>query len=178
MRAAWGAGVSRMSDWSIAASRSVSPQKKKSDRKRMQCRGLLLLVVLLPFWFACENQHMGSPMNGDSAKKWHQCGYHVRQKEPTPSAEVRHTTLEVVRAPPDTSSYVAGVERARGRAVRAYADRRAARAEQAACRVQRRRGGSRVAGKAALQTSVWSRGGVLLLRTLTLVFTRHACTLL
>ena len=68
------------------------------------------MVVLLPFWFACENQHMGSPMNGDSAKKWHQCGYHVRQKEPTPSAEVRHTTLEVVRAPPDTSSYVAGVD--------------------------------------------------------------------
>ena len=32
---------------------------------------------------------------------------HVRQKEPAPSAEVRRTTSEVVRAPPDTFSYVA-----------------------------------------------------------------------
>ena len=53
---------------------------------------------------------MGIPMNNDSAKKWHQCGRHVRQKEPAPSAEVRRTTPEVACAPPDTSSYVAGVE--------------------------------------------------------------------
>ena len=46
---------------------------------------------------------MGIPMNNDSAKKWHQCGRHVRQKEPAPSAEVRRTTPEVACAPPDTS---------------------------------------------------------------------------
>ena len=39
----------------------------------------------------------------------------MRQKEPAPSAEVRRKTPEVVRAPPDMSSYVAGVARARGR---------------------------------------------------------------
>ena len=50
-------------------------------------------------------------MNNDSAKKWHQLGRHVRQKEPAPSAEVRRTTPEVVRALPDMSSYVAGVAR-------------------------------------------------------------------
>ena len=60
----------------------------------------------------------------------HQRGLHVRQKEPAPSAEVRRTTPEVVRAPPSTSSYVADVARARGRARL----RRAA--EQAACRVR------------------------------------------
>ena len=75
-----------------------------------------LFAELLAFCFACENQHMGRPMNNDSAKKWWECGRHVRQKEPAPSAEVRFTTPEVVRAPPDASSYVAGVARARGRA--------------------------------------------------------------
>ena len=40
----------------------------------------------------------------------------MRQKEPAPSAEVRRTTPEVACAPPDTSSYVAGVARERGRA--------------------------------------------------------------
>ena len=165
MRAAWGAGVSRMSDWSIAASRSVSPQKKKSDRKRMQCRGLLLLVVLLPFWFACENQHMGSPMNGDSAKKWHQCGYHVRQKEPTPSAEVRHTTLEVVRAPPDTSSYVAGVDARKTK--RSCAPTQSCRASSVPRTATTRRFAR------ARQTRIRSRGGVLLRRTArTLNYTR------
>eukprot|EP00964_Phaeocystis_antarctica_P060533 scaffold36101_cov69-Phaeocystis_antarctica.AAC.1 len=59
---------------------------------------------------------MGIPMNNDSAKKWHQLGLHVRQKQPAPSAEVRRTTPDVVCAPPDTSSYAAGVARARGRA--------------------------------------------------------------
>ena len=44
---------------------------------------------------------MGILMNDDSAKKWHQLGVHVRQKEPAPSAEVRRTTPEVVRAPSD-----------------------------------------------------------------------------
>ena len=58
----------------------------------------------------------GRPMNNDSAKKSWECGRHVRQKEPAPSAEVRRTTPEVVRVPPDTSSYVAGVARGRGRA--------------------------------------------------------------
>ena len=58
----------------------------------------------------------GRPMNNDSAKKSWECGRHVRQKEPAPSAEVRRTRPEVVRAPPDASSYVAGVARARGRA--------------------------------------------------------------
>ena len=88
---------------------------------------------------------MGRPMNNDSAKKWWECGRHVRQKEPAPSAEVRRTRPEVVRAPPDASSYVAGVARARGRARLLRA------AEQASCRIRRRRGGSReAAGKAAL----------------------------
>eukprot|EP00964_Phaeocystis_antarctica_P001445 scaffold763_cov66-Phaeocystis_antarctica.AAC.3 len=75
---------------------------------------------------------MGIPMNNDSAKKWHQLGLHVRQKQPAPSTEVRRTTPEVACAPPDTSSYVAGVARERERARL----RRAA--EQAACRVRRR----------------------------------------
>eukprot|EP00964_Phaeocystis_antarctica_P105735 scaffold70725_cov68-Phaeocystis_antarctica.AAC.6 len=45
-----------------------------------------------------------SPRNNDPAKKWHQCDLHVRQKEPAPNAEMRCTTPEVVRAPPNTSS--------------------------------------------------------------------------
>ena len=66
----------------------------------------------------------------------------VRQKEPAgpaPSTEVRRATPEVVRAPPDMSSYVAGVARAGGRARLLRA------AEQASCRVgiRRRRGGTR-----------------------------------
>ena len=87
--------------------------------------GFSLLETLLK----CEKSAMGIPMNNDSAKKWHQLGLHVRQKQPAPSAEVRRTTPEVVCAPPDMSSYAAGVARARGRARL----RRAA--EQAACRV-------------------------------------------
>ena len=88
---------------------------------------------------------MGIPMNNDSAKKWHQCGRHVRQKEPAPSAEVRRTTPEVACAPPDTSSYVAGVARERGRARL----RRAA--EQAACAAYGDDEAAReAAGKAAL----------------------------
>eukprot|EP00964_Phaeocystis_antarctica_P100364 scaffold66019_cov64-Phaeocystis_antarctica.AAC.4 len=59
---------------------------------------------------------MGSPMNNDSAKKWHQYGRHVRQKEPAPSAEVRRTTparfTGFVRAPHDTFPCVASVARA------------------------------------------------------------------
>ena len=48
---------------------------------------------------------MGRPMNNDSAKKWWECGRHVRQKEPAPSAEVRFTTPEVVRAPKKLTYY-------------------------------------------------------------------------
>ena len=79
-------------------------------------------------------------MNNDSAKKWHQRALRAQ-------TEVRRTTREVVRAPPDTSSYVVGVARARGRARL----RRAA--EQAACCVRRRptrRLAREAAGKAAL----------------------------
>ena len=81
-------------------------------RTRTSC----LLVALLASGNASEKSAMGIAMNNDSAKKWHQCGRDVRQKEPAPSAEVRRTTPEVVCAPPDMSSYVAGVARARGRA--------------------------------------------------------------
>ena len=43
---------------------------------------------------------MGKPWNNESAEKWWACGRHVRQKELAPSAKVRRTTPEVVRAPP------------------------------------------------------------------------------
>jgi hypothetical protein len=43
---------------------------------------------------------MGKPWNNKSAEKWWTCGRHVRQKELAPSAKVRRTTPEVVRAPP------------------------------------------------------------------------------
>jgi len=43
---------------------------------------------------------MGKPWNNESAQKWWACGRHVRQKELAPSAKVRRTTPEVVRAPP------------------------------------------------------------------------------
>ena len=75
---------------------------------------------------------MSRPMNNESAKKWWECGRHVRQKEPAPSAEVRRKSPEVVRAPPDASSYTAGVARARGRARLLRA------AEQASCHVRPR----------------------------------------
>ena len=47
-----------------------------------------------------KTEHMGKPWNNESAEKWWACGRHVRQKELAPSAKVRRTTPEVVRAPP------------------------------------------------------------------------------
>ena len=41
--------------------------------------GFSLLETLLK----CEKSAMGIPMNNDSAKKWHQLGLHVRQKQPS-----------------------------------------------------------------------------------------------
>ena len=61
------------------------------------------------FWLLetlLKNQHGQPDENNDSAKKWHQRGLHVRQKVPAPSAEVRRTTPEVVRAPPAQHFFV------------------------------------------------------------------------
>jgi hypothetical protein len=101
---------------------------------------------------------MGKPWNNESAEKWWACGRHVLQKELAPSAKVRRTTPEVVRAPPRhllRSSSVAGVARARGRARL----RRAA--EQASCGVRRRGGGprGRLEGGVALSQGVALKTG-------------------
>ena len=50
-------------------------------QKRRECQSLLYSEELL---VASEKSAMGSPMNNDSAKKWHHLGLHVRQKEPAP----------------------------------------------------------------------------------------------
>ena len=103
------------------------------------------LFALLPFSFACENQHMGSPINNDSAKKWHQYGRHVCQKEPAPSAEVRRTMparfTGFVRAPHDTFPCVASVARASRGRVRVDAELQSK--HRAAFGDDDRRGGSR-----------------------------------
>ena len=56
--------------------------------------------MLVAFWLLLKTEHMGKPWNNESAEKWWACGRHVRQKELAPSAKVRRTTPEVVRAPP------------------------------------------------------------------------------
>ena len=67
--------------------------KENAVRKRTFC-------VLVAFWLLLKTEHMGKPWNNESAEKWWACGRHVRQKELAPSAKVRRTTPEVVRAPP------------------------------------------------------------------------------
>ena len=64
---------------------------------------------------------MSRPMNKESAKKWWECGRHVRQKEPAPSAEVRRTTPEVdgCACAARHASYVAEVLREQERRGRA-----------------------------------------------------------
>jgi hypothetical protein len=58
--------------------------------------------MLVAFWLLLKTEHMGRPWNNESAEKWWACGRHVRQKELAPSAKVRRTTPEVVRAPQPT----------------------------------------------------------------------------
>ena len=54
--------------------------------------------MLVLFGLLLKTEHMGKPWNNESAEKWWACGRHVRQKELAPSAKVRRTTPEVVRA--------------------------------------------------------------------------------
>ena len=76
----------------------TAEKKEVIDRECSEETNFLSCLWL--FGSLLKTEHMGKPWNNESAEKWWACGRHVRQKELAPSAKVRRTAPEVVRAPP------------------------------------------------------------------------------